>query len=195
MEYLSPQGLYYGTDIAQEAVDFCRKTYCRPNFVFAQNELTRVPIEGISFDFIYFGSVFTHVYPEEIRALLLEVARLLAPMGQIIADLFVDPEADRVPGRPRDGREQRGLPARDVCRDQPRIRESGKRTLPAGLSPCLSELALRAVDPAVDLHVLAPPRDSCGLPPPGGVRYDRRNRSIRSDPILRGIIVRSLRHP
>src|SRR5207248_2049512 len=34
LSYLSPQGCYYGTDIAREAITFCRKRYRRPNFVF-----------------------------------------------------------------------------------------------------------------------------------------------------------------
>jgi ubiquinone/menaquinone biosynthesis C-methylase UbiE len=97
-EFLGPEGLYYGTDIAEEAVAFCRRRFTRPNFVFARNELTRLPIEGIHFDFIYFGSVFTHVYPEEIRALLVEVKRLLDPQGRIIADLFVEPDVHRFRG-------------------------------------------------------------------------------------------------
>jgi SAM-dependent methyltransferase len=97
-KFLGPEGLYYGTDVADEAVAFCRRRFTRPNFVFARNELTRLPIEGIQFDFIYFGSVFTHVYPEEIRDLLVEVKRLLAPMGLVVADLFVDPDVARFRG-------------------------------------------------------------------------------------------------
>jgi SAM-dependent methyltransferase len=87
--YLSPGGLYYGTDIAPEAVAFCQKKFRRPNFFFVQNEMTRIPLEGMLFDFIYLGSVFTHMYPEEIHALLPELGRLLAPGGIVIADAFV----------------------------------------------------------------------------------------------------------
>jgi SAM-dependent methyltransferase len=98
LDYLSPRGLYHGTDIAPEAIAFCREHFRRPNFVFECNDLTRLPIEGIQFDFIYFGSVFTHIYPDEIRDLLVEVARLLDPRGLIIGDLFVDPGIDRFRG-------------------------------------------------------------------------------------------------
>jgi ubiquinone/menaquinone biosynthesis C-methylase UbiE len=97
-DYLSPEGLYYGTDIASEAIAFCQKRFRRSNFFFVQNEMTRIPLEGLSFDFIYLGSVFTHMYPEEIQALLPELDRLLAPRGIVIADAFVSPTASQFVG-------------------------------------------------------------------------------------------------
>ena len=36
-DYLSPAGVYVGTDIAAEAVEFCRRRFTRPNFRFAQS--------------------------------------------------------------------------------------------------------------------------------------------------------------
>ena len=45
-ELLSPQGLYHGTDLAEEAVAFCRRRYRRPNFSFSQNSMTCVPLQG-----------------------------------------------------------------------------------------------------------------------------------------------------
>jgi ubiquinone/menaquinone biosynthesis C-methylase UbiE len=97
-DYLSPKGLYYGTDIAREAVAFCQKKYPRPNFVFVQNEMSRIPVEGVQFDFIYLGSVFTHMYPEEIRDMLIDFRRLLAAGGKIIADVFVTSKVARYVG-------------------------------------------------------------------------------------------------
>jgi ubiquinone/menaquinone biosynthesis C-methylase UbiE len=88
-DFLSPGGVYYGTDIAPEAIAFCRKKFRRANFFFLPNEMTCIPLEGISFDIIYLGSVFTHMYPQEIQALLPEFERLLAPQGIAIADAFV----------------------------------------------------------------------------------------------------------
>jgi SAM-dependent methyltransferase len=88
-DYLGPHGLYYGTDIAPEAVAFCRKKFGRPNFVFVRSEMTRLPLEGVEFDFVYLGSVFTHIYPQEIRALLADLMRLLAPRGALIGDAFI----------------------------------------------------------------------------------------------------------
>jgi SAM-dependent methyltransferase len=89
--FLDDAGLYYGTDLSEVAVRYCRENYPRPNFVFARNEMTAIPIDGQRFDFIVFFSVFTHTYPQETRALLTEAMRLLADGGSIVADVF---EAD-----------------------------------------------------------------------------------------------------
>jgi SAM-dependent methyltransferase len=89
LDYLGPEGLYHGTDIAPEAIACCKQRYRRPNVFFTSNAMTSVPIEGVVFDFIYFGSVFTHLYPDEVRLLLADVLRLLAPDGSIVADVFV----------------------------------------------------------------------------------------------------------
>ena len=37
--FLSDRGLYYGTDIGEEAIAFCRGRFERPNFRFARNEV------------------------------------------------------------------------------------------------------------------------------------------------------------
>jgi SAM-dependent methyltransferase len=88
-ESLGPQGAYCGTDVAAEAVAFCKERFRRPNFRFLVNEMTRLPIVGESFDAVFLGSVFTHLYPAEVAALLKEVSRLLADDGFILADAFV----------------------------------------------------------------------------------------------------------
>lgn len=98
LDFLSPDGRYCGTDIAPEAITFCRQRFHRPNFVFLQSEMTRLPIKGEAFDFVYFGSVFTHLYPGEIRDLLRDVRRLLAADGQVIADVFVGTARDGFAG-------------------------------------------------------------------------------------------------
>ncbi len=132
-DYLSPQGLYHGTDLAAEAVAFCRRKFSRPNFYFHQNELTRLPIAGIHFDFVYFGSVFTHVYPKEIRALLEEAMRLLAPEGLIVADLFVDPDVDRYRG-------DRGMVVNNEAHLLEMFAATGLRHELSGSWPCAPEL-------------------------------------------------------
>jgi SAM-dependent methyltransferase len=88
-DYLSPEGSYLGTDIAPEAVAFCRKKFRRPNFRFLANEMTQVPVEQDRFGFVYFGSVFTHLLPREVGAMLREVHRLLETDGRVIADAFL----------------------------------------------------------------------------------------------------------
>jgi ubiquinone/menaquinone biosynthesis C-methylase UbiE len=86
--FLSSDGLYYGTDLSEVAVQFCREKFPRANFFFAKNGMTTVPIEDMRFDFVVFFSVFTHTYPAETQALLAEAARVLGERGQIVADVF-----------------------------------------------------------------------------------------------------------
>lgn len=89
--FLSDRGHYHGTDISPEAVAFCRSRFRRGNFAFSVSEMTRLPLENVSFDFIVFYSVFTHTYPHETALLLREARRLLAENGIIFADLFAAP--------------------------------------------------------------------------------------------------------
>jgi SAM-dependent methyltransferase len=86
--FLGDEGLYFGTDLSEVAVQFCREKFPRPNFRFAKNGMTTIPIDELRFDFIVFFSVFTHTYPTETRDLLAEAERLLARGGTIIADVF-----------------------------------------------------------------------------------------------------------
>ena len=96
--FLSEKGFYYGTDLGKEAIEFCKKRFTRPNFAFARNEMTRIPIDGIAFDMICYYSVFTHTFPDETALLLAESKRLLAPGGVIFADVFTSPLVDRYSG-------------------------------------------------------------------------------------------------
>ena len=96
--YLSDRGQYYGTDIGPEAIDYCHQHYHRPNFGFAVNEMTRLPVYGREFDYITLFSVFTHTYPDETALILAEAKRVLAPDGVIYADLFTNPMVDRYEG-------------------------------------------------------------------------------------------------
>lgn len=96
--FLSARGCYYGTDLAKEAIDFCKTRYRRPNFHFLVSGMTTVPITGVEFDVVSFFSVFTHTYPDETALLLAEVTRLLAPGGVIFADVFTSPRVQREAG-------------------------------------------------------------------------------------------------
>jgi SAM-dependent methyltransferase len=96
--FLSDRGLYFGTDIGEEAVAFCMERFRRPNFRFARNEMTGLPIQGMTFDYVTFFSVFTHTYPDETVLLLSEANRLLAPGGLIIGDVFTSPLVERCSG-------------------------------------------------------------------------------------------------
>ena len=59
--------------------------------------MTEVAIPGARFDRIALFSVFTHLYPGEIRDLLRSLRALLAPDGSVLADAFVAPDT---PGAP-----------------------------------------------------------------------------------------------
>jgi ubiquinone/menaquinone biosynthesis C-methylase UbiE len=96
--FLSERGLYWGTDLAPEAIEYCRGKFTGPNFHFAVNGMTSIPINGQQFDAIAYYSVFTHTYPDETTLLLAESKRLLAPNGFIFADLFTSPLVMRASG-------------------------------------------------------------------------------------------------
>jgi SAM-dependent methyltransferase len=96
--YLSDEGAYLGTDIVDAAVAFCRKKFTRPNFTFAVNGMTGVDTGGRKFDIIYLSSVFTHMYPPEIKSMLLNLKDALAPGGFIMADVFVTPHVSTFHG-------------------------------------------------------------------------------------------------
>ncbi|HYH66551.1 MAG TPA: class I SAM-dependent methyltransferase [Urbifossiella sp.] len=96
--FLSDRGAFFGTDLAPEAVEYCRRTYRRPNFRFAVNGMTTVPVQNETFDAVAFYSVFTHTYPDETALLLAEAARVLAPGGVIFADCFTSPLVSRSAG-------------------------------------------------------------------------------------------------
>jgi SAM-dependent methyltransferase len=89
--FLTDRGAFFGTDLAPEAVAYCRRTYRRPNFRFAVNGMTSLPVHGETVDAVAFYSVFTHTYPDETALLLAEAARVLAPAGVIFADCFTSP--------------------------------------------------------------------------------------------------------
>ena len=111
-DYLSDSGLYFGTDVGPEAIEFCKEQYPRRNFHFAVNDFTNLPVAPHRFDIACFFSVFTHTYPDETVLLLAETARVLKPNGH----------------HPR--RRVHLAADRSLCR-QPRGRRSQPRALPA----------------------------------------------------------------
>ncbi len=100
------RGGYDGIEIHPEAVAWCQRaiTPRHPTFRFhradvasrAYNPYGRVPASGYrfpfpdqSFDFIFLGSVFTHMLPDGVERYLHEISRLLAPGGVCIASYFL----------------------------------------------------------------------------------------------------------
>jgi SAM-dependent methyltransferase len=99
-------GTYDGLEIHPEAVAWCRAAissrYPRVRFQHADifssaynpnGRLTaagyRFPFADASFDFVYLGSVFTHMLPADVAHYLSEIGRVLAPGGTCAASVFL----------------------------------------------------------------------------------------------------------
>jgi SAM-dependent methyltransferase len=100
------RGGYDGVEIHPEAVTWCQQaiTTRYPTFRFHRADLAntaynpggtahadryRFAFPDRSFDFVYLGSVFTHMPVEEVEQYVREIARLLAPGGRCIASFFL----------------------------------------------------------------------------------------------------------
>jgi SAM-dependent methyltransferase len=104
--YLSPRARYEGFDINPVGVEWCARTVTPrfPNFRFQVADVCNAhynpagtqraadyvfPFEDASFDFVFLGSVFTHMVPEEVDNYLGQVARVLRPGGRMLATFFL----------------------------------------------------------------------------------------------------------
>jgi SAM-dependent methyltransferase len=97
---------YRGFDVHREAVAWCRDhlTPRYPQFVFDHIDLASVaynsngtgsadtftfPLADASVDFVYLGSVFTHLLPAAVERYVAEIGRLLTPGGRGVVSCFV----------------------------------------------------------------------------------------------------------
>jgi SAM-dependent methyltransferase len=104
LDYL--RGGYDGVEIHREAVAWCQHaiTPRHPSFRFHRADLSnsaynprgsaqasgyRFAFPDRSFDYVYLGSVFTHMPVEEVEQYVREIARVLAPGGTCIASFFL----------------------------------------------------------------------------------------------------------
>jgi SAM-dependent methyltransferase len=100
------QGTYDGVEINPEAAAWCRRaiTPRNPRFRFHHADVAggaynpsgrltasqyRFPFPDASFDFVFLGSVFTHMLPPAVAHYLAEIGRLLAPGGTCAASFFL----------------------------------------------------------------------------------------------------------
>jgi ubiquinone/menaquinone biosynthesis C-methylase UbiE len=103
---LNHSGKYIGVDVTHDAIAWLKKniTSAHPNFTFyhfdAEHELYNplgakkssdfsLPVEDHSVDRIALGSVFTHLFEDEIVHYLREIKRVLQPEGLAYATFFL----------------------------------------------------------------------------------------------------------
>ena len=109
-EYLGNEGRYIGVDIVREGVDWCNANISakHPNFIFLHlnvynsryNRRATVkaanfqfPFSDQSIDLIVAWSVFTHMYPEDIKNYLREASRMLEPDGRCLFSFYLMTES------------------------------------------------------------------------------------------------------
>ncbi len=84
---ISPKN-YVGTDLVMKGVEYCRQRY--PEFEFHKNEQTKLPNLNRKFDMVCLFSVFTHMYPNQIRDMLKEIKKVLNNGGCIVATVNIN---------------------------------------------------------------------------------------------------------
>lgn len=106
IERVPPIGRYIGVDVTRDSILWCQKniTTAHPNFTFhhfdAEHELYNplgsktsldfsLPAEDASVDRISLGSVFTHLFEDEVTHYMKEVRRVLRPDGVAYATFFL----------------------------------------------------------------------------------------------------------
>jgi SAM-dependent methyltransferase len=104
--YLNCQGSYEGIDIIHELVAWCRFNISRhhPAFRFQKADVCnkiynrdgwmkaseyRLPFADATFDFVFVGSVFTHMLPADLENYLEETTRVLKPEGRCLISYFL----------------------------------------------------------------------------------------------------------
>jgi SAM-dependent methyltransferase len=116
--YLNNFGSYEGLDVIPEAIRWCnyKITPNFPNFHFQLADVTNkeynpngayeateyiFPFRDESFDFVFLGSVFTHMLPRGVERYLSEIARVLKTGGKSLVTYFLlTPETlDRIERR------------------------------------------------------------------------------------------------
>lgn len=109
--YLGPDGGYEGFDIMPVGVRWCRKiTAAYPNFRFQLADVhsdryhpkgrTKAdayvfPYPDASFDFVFLGSVFSHMFPADLANYLAEISRVLKPGGVSVISCYLLNDAKR----------------------------------------------------------------------------------------------------
>ena len=105
-DYIVLPGRYDGLEISEPGVEWCRSAITARfpcfNFHFAdvfnrhynprgrhEARNYRFPFPDEAFDFVFLGSVFTHMLPDEVKHYLLEISRVLKRGGRCFATYFL----------------------------------------------------------------------------------------------------------
>jgi SAM-dependent methyltransferase len=105
-QILNESGSYVGTDVALDGISWCREhiTPYYPNFSFLHFDIynefynpggrgavtdTPLPFCDGAFDLVFLTSVFTHLGPEDVKAYMREIRRVLAPGGTLWSTWFM----------------------------------------------------------------------------------------------------------
>lgn len=108
---IGDDGAYYGIEIVKSAVEWCNGAYRDfPNFKFIHADVYnahynpagrvavrdyKLPFDGETFDVVFLSSVFTHMWPGDVRHYLSEIARCLKPGRRCMATCFLLNEESR----------------------------------------------------------------------------------------------------
>lgn len=110
--YFDARARYDGMDVSAQGVDWCTRTITPrfPNFRFQRIDVFnllynpqgvvqpadyRFPFPDAHFSFVMLGSVFTHMFPADVRRYLLEIGRVLEPGGRAFISFFLSNEESR----------------------------------------------------------------------------------------------------
>lgn len=109
LDYLDADGRYRGFDVMAEAVDWCRANIVDDRFEFLHADMRSdrynpagavrasdyvFPYPDASFDFVWLGSVFTHLLAADQAQFAREIARVLKPGGiSLVSWYLLDEEA------------------------------------------------------------------------------------------------------
>lgn len=105
-DVIGPNGHYVGTDVTHDSIFWCQKNISakHPNFEFYHFDIKHelynplgaytsldfsLPVEDHSVDRVFLGSVFTHLFEDEITHYMKEISRILKPSGIAYATFFL----------------------------------------------------------------------------------------------------------
>lgn len=105
LNVLGDKGKYIGYDINKTSIDWCKKSYSDYksfsfNWVDVRSKVYNpdgkdsansfnFPLPDESVDFVHMSSVFTHMFPADIRAYLKEISRMLVKGGRCSITFFL----------------------------------------------------------------------------------------------------------